>query len=175
MRKERNFICLECSKSFVTREKKSKFCTQSCSAKNMNKNKESTSKEHKEKISLGLKKWWNERSDKIEKRIQIIQHGKTSQVGKHKTPKSILELSKRTVSKICKRLELKCSRCNWNEDVCDIHHIKPRSEGGLDDHSNLCYLCPNCHRLAGNKKIKIEDLITLDIYIKDTWLEYYYG
>ena len=68
--------------------------------------------------------------------------------GKYKrNPQSILDLSSRTVSKIIQRLEIGCSRCKWNEATGDIHHINGRNIPNADNHSNLTYLCPNCHRL----------------------------
>jgi len=41
--------------------------------------------------------------------------------------------------------------CEWCEETLDspqIHHIKPRSEGGSHDPSNLIVLCPTCHSKA---------------------------
>ncbi len=31
----------------------------------------------------------------------------------------------------------------------DVHHIKPKAEGGTNNLKNLIVLCPNCHRDAG--------------------------
>jgi len=87
---------------------------------------------------------------------------------------SILDLSKRTAEKIFRRMGLGCSRCGWNEDVCDLHHIIPKKEGGSDDHINLSYLCPNCHRLAGNHKIDPKELISYWDYVGDEWKKYYF-
>lgn len=61
---------------------------------------------------------------------------------------SILKTSKRTVTKILKRLDIGCFNCNWKVCICDLHHIVPQSKGGDDSHDNLTYLCPNCHRMA---------------------------
>lgn len=83
---------------------------------------------------------------------------------------SILEYAGRTTGKILKRLGIGCSRCGWNEAPCDIHHIHPRAKGGTDDHSNLTYLCPNCHRLA--HRGMIETFVTLAEQIGDRWREY---
>lgn len=85
---------------------------------------------------------------------------------------SILELSKRTITKIVKRLKLACCNCNWSLTNGDIHHILPKSKGGCDDHQNLTYLCPNCHRLAHQGfDIKMTSLREL---IGDRWMEVYY-
>lgn len=51
---------------------------------------------------------------------------------------------------------LPCFECGWNESICDIHHIKPRSKGGSDEPSNLAFLCPNHHRLVHRKKLTVK-------------------
>lgn len=86
--------------------------------------------------------------------------------------KSILSLPKRTIKKIIKRLQLKCCNCGWDEAPGDIHHILPRSNGGNDDHDNLAYVCPNCHRLVHNN-IQII-LVPLSKYIGNDWKEFYF-
>lgn len=126
------------------------------------------------KVSESLKKYYKENPDKImkgEKRSKLI--AKSTKGKYNKNPKNILELSKRTVRKILSRIKIGCSKCKWNEDVCDIHHIQGRKIPNADAHSNLCYLCPNCHRLAHNGKIK--QFISLEEMIGDTWKNYYYG
>lgn len=110
---------------------------------------------HLEKISKSVK----EALDKLEKII----------------PNSILEISKRTTSKILRRLNIGCSRCGWNEDICDIHHIYGRKIENANNHKNLCYLCPNCHRLANNNKILPNELISIYEYVGDNWKLVYYG
>lgn len=47
-------------------------------------------------------------------------------------------------------------RCEWCEeriDHPDVHHIKPRSEGGPNNPGNLIVLCQNCHRKADRNAI----------------------
>ena len=41
-----------------------------------------------------------------------------------------------------------CAICGWNEASRDIHHITPRSKGGLSTKENLITLCPNHHRMV---------------------------
>lgn len=90
---------------------------------------------------------------------------------------SILNISTRTAQKILKRMwedgKLKCSNCGWNLTTCDLHHIKGRNVENADSHTNLTYLCPNCHRLA-HRNILIK-FITLDEQVGDTWMDYFYG
>lgn len=96
--------------------------------------------------------------------------------GKYKrNPESILDLSSRTVGKIISRLNIGCCVCGWNKAPCDIHHIQGRKIPNADDHSNLTYLCPNCHRLFHKKKLSENDVISLRDQIGDHWKEYYYG
>lgn len=168
MRAQRNHKCQCCCKQFSTRNKNPKFCSLSCAATHNN-HRRFVSDEQKRKVSERLQQYWK---DHPEKRKQADT---ATQKGKHKKPSSILELSKRTVSKICYRLNIECSSCGWDKEICDIHHIIPRGQGGSDDHSNLAYLCPNCHRLAHKGKLSQEDLIRLDQYIGDEWKDYYYG
>ena len=89
---------------------------------------------------------------------------------------SILDLSKRTAIKIIKRMKLPCSLCGWQfEDVSgDVHHIILRKDGGSNEHNNLTYVCPNCHRLIHSNKIDKNSLITLDKQIGDEWKKFYY-
>ncbi|MCU4801310.1 HNH endonuclease [Halobacteria archaeon HArc-gm2] len=47
-------------------------------------------------------------------------------------------------------------RCEWCEESYDhlqVHHIKPRREGGPNDPENLIVLCPNCHENADREAI----------------------
>lgn len=89
---------------------------------------------------------------------------------------TLFDLSKRTVSKILKRLNLPCSLCGWFVEgvVCDVHHIVEKKIGGSDNHDNLTYVCPNCHRLIHSNLIDINELVNLSDYIGDKWKEYYY-
>jgi len=68
-----------------------------------------------------------------------------------------------------------CSNCGWNETVGDIHHIKGRKIPDADNHENLSYLCPNCHRKAHRGLLKEEELINLQDQFGDKWKEYYDG
>lgn len=88
-------------------------------------------------------------------------------------PKNLLDVSKRTTTKILRRLEIGCSNCGWDKTICDLHHIVHRKDGGTDDHSNLTYICPNCHRLAHDGKLT--KFTTVDEQIGNRWKDYYFG
>ena len=56
---------------------------------------------------------------------------------------------KRTITKILRRANIKCSICGWNESTCDIHHIIHKKDGGSDNMDNLIVVCPNCYYFLG--------------------------
>lgn len=85
---------------------------------------------------------------------------------------SILDLSRRTITKVIERMKLGCSNCGWDETPGDLHHIIPKSKGGSDSHSNLSHLCPNCHRKA--HRGLITKFVSLDEMIGDAWKQYYF-
>lgn len=89
---------------------------------------------------------------------------------------TLYDLSKRTISKILKRMKLPCSKCGWYVEgvVGDIHHILEQKNGGTDEHNNLTYVCPNCHRLIHTNKINTTELVNLEDFIGDTWKDFYY-
>jgi len=177
MRKEKQYVCLECNGEFKSSEKNPKFCSHSCSAKHSNKNKGPLTVEHKAKISNSLKDYYKKNPDKVLKgEIQALNVAKYTR-GKYREypPETVLDLSKRTVSKILKRLKIGCSNCEWDLASGDIHHINGKGFEGCDKHNNLTYLCPNCHRLAHANKIDKENLVNLETFIGDTWKRFYYG
>jgi len=47
----------------------------------------------------------------------------------------------------------KCQVCGWAKAKCDVHHIIPKSQGGLNLISNSKILCPNCHRIEHETEI----------------------
>lgn len=101
-----------------------------------------------------------------------LKRSVTSKLIKNR-PVSILSVPRRTLKKILIRLNIGCSNCGWNECTGDIHHIIPRVLNGSDAHSNLTYLCPNCHRKAHNKLIT--SFTSIEEQVGDTWLTCYYA
>ena len=60
---------------------------------------------------------------------------------------------------VLERDRWRCRGCS--AQVGELHHIKFRSQGGLDEASNLITLCPSCHRRAhgtNGRQIKPEFL-----------------
>jgi 5-methylcytosine-specific restriction endonuclease McrA len=53
----------------------------------------------------------------------------------------------------------KCIVCGWDISV-DIHHVIPKSKGGINTPDNLAVLCPNHHRMAGLNLISTDELLT---------------
>lgn len=100
------------------------------------------------------------------------QQGKNNAMGV-KVPKSLLDMSKRTSSKVMKRLGIGCFTCGWDLGSCDIHHIVPRSQGGTDLNENLTYICPNCHRLAHEGKLTT--FTTVEEKVGNVWRDHYYA
>lgn len=159
MRKKMNKICSQCSKEYVTRETKQRFCSSSCSATYNNRNKPKLSENTKNQISLSVKKYYEiHPKTKKEKKKRIYE--KKERV---RTINSVLSL--KNLNEIFKRIGLGCSNCGWNESSCQVHHIMGKKISDPDNHDNLSYLCPNCHRLAHEKHIK--NVKTLNEYYKE--------
>lgn len=167
--------CKRCSSTYTPKDYRQKFCSHSCAALSNNACKAAPTKETKAKVSASLKRWWTNNPHSARDREALKKQGRASQQGKNDPPKSILDVSKRTTAKILRRMNLACSHCGWDQDICDIHHIRGRKIPDADNHSNLTYICPNCHRLAHKGKIKSEDLVDIADYIGDRWIEHYYG
>lgn len=172
--------CLFCQKEIIITkrwEKTKKFCCQSCSARYYNAFRSPPTEEHKAKIRISVKKFWDEHPEKKKKPVDWPKKVGAFTKGQFKgaTVETLLQLSKRTVSKIFKRLNVGCSRCGWNEASCDIHHIYGRKIEHANSHVNLTYLCPNCHRLFHCRKIGPQDVKNLQVYIGESWREVYYG
>lgn len=101
-----------------------------------------------------------------------IKQGQKNGMGL-RIPQSLLDMSKRTSSKIMKRMGLGCFTCGWDLGSCDIHHILPVSKGGSNDNSNLTYICPNCHRLAHEHKIT--EFTSVKEKIDEEWRKFYFA
>lgn len=192
-------ICETCGKEILEdwrKDRKSRktplrFCSRACS------NKRTLTEEQKKKISFTIKQQklrffekgitcelcnkvfhTNDYSRKLcynclpkTKRFAIVE----------KVPESILDCSKRTVSKIMRRMDMPCSCCGFfvKGVVWDFHHIIPRKIGGKDDMSNITYICPNCHRIAHtDTSLLVSKLISVEQQLKNcgkNWLDFYYG
>lgn len=69
----------------------------------------------------------------------------------------------------------KCNLCGitFNE-LLDIHHILPLSNGGNNANSNIICLCPNCHRII-HKYIALFNQETEDMNLFDEWIKNIYS
>lgn len=82
---------------------------------------------------------------------------------------SILHLRPSVNREVLKRLGIACVNCDWSEQFCDVHHIVHKKDSGKDDHSNLAYLCPNCHRLVHYPPNGMTQEEAIRKYIKQTF------
>ena len=170
-----NKRCLYCNEIFIPdRKSKGLFCCHNHA--NKARCGQPRSEETKKRQSQAMKEYYLKHPEKITRGKKLSEAVGKSTKGKFKKdPQSIEELSNRTISKIIRRLNIGCSRCGWNEAIGDIHHIYGKKIENANHHTNLTYLCPNCHRLFHCKKIGPNDVINLEVFIGDRWKEYYYG
>lgn len=192
-------ICERCGKEFKEDWRKDKrtpcrFCSKSCSAGRC------STPEIKQRVSETLKKRYQSMYDdgRVCEKCGKVYHSKDNsrklcfeclpttikRNSTHRvkeTVKSIKDVSSRTAEKILKRMELPCACCglyikgvHW-----DIHHIIPRKQGGTNEMNNLCYICPNCHRIAHtNELLLVRPLISLEQQLNEcgkSWKDFYYG
>lgn len=52
----------------------------------------------------------------------------------------------------------RCVFCDWQEGALDVNHLSGNRKTN-NDPSNLCYMCPNHHRLYSEEKISKEEVI----------------
>jgi len=58
--------------------------------------------------------------------------------------------------KVKEKAAFKCCRCRTVG--VQIHHIKPKKDGGLDEDDNAAPLCPNCHDYYGDNPSKRKEI-----------------
>ena len=66
-------------------------------------------------------------------------------------------IKKKEREKVDKSSNFKCAWCGVN--LMERHHIVPYAYGGENCSDNLILLCPNCHTLVHQGKIKKEELL----------------
>lgn len=137
--KTHQFTCMHCGFTFSSKDKRRKYCTSTCAAQYNNKNRENWPDGWRSKISDGLKKYFIENPEKRNRGKKHSERVGTYTKGKYhgNTIKSILDVSKRTISKILKRLDIGCCICGWKEASCDIHHINGRKIENADDNMRV--------------------------------------
>jgi 5-methylcytosine-specific restriction endonuclease McrA len=168
---EENKKCENCDNDHDGNYGSGRFCSNKCARGFSTKNKRQEINEKVSKKLLGY-------DDGLTKQQRIQQKiaNKHASYIRETEITTLKQLSSRTVIKILKRMKLSCSNCNWFVDgaICDLHHIVERKNNGTDEHNNLCYICPNCHRLVHSGLIDSKKLINLHDYIGDEWKKYYY-
>ncbi len=171
-------ICKECENEFeINRNNRGNlFCSRSCSSKYNNRLRLPRTEKTKLLQSISLKNYYKNHPEAIRRgEVHSKSVGNSTKGSTGKIPKSIMELSKRTITKVLKRLNIGCSRCGWKESTCDIHHINGKKIPDHNNHNNLTIVCPNCHRMIHTHKINKTELIPLSISLKESWLDEYYG
>lgn len=169
-------ICINCGKP-LTKRYQVKFCCQSCAATFNNRARQTTTK-GKQKLAhcivCGKEFWASIHINAGKCRCENCK--KHNRPHYNENPKSILDMSKRTMTKLIQRAKMGCSICGWDDAQPDVHHIIPRCEGGSNDNSNLIIVCPNCHRVIHTtNKYTREYLETLSIDKTFTnWKDYYH-
>ena len=74
-------------------------------------------------------------------------------------------------SRILSVCDFKCKMCGAGKRKLDIHHIVPRSQGGLNSINNLIPLCKPCHRryeASNSKSVIRKSTITHITYANTT-------
>lgn len=74
-----------------------------------------------------------------------------------------MSFSETLKKKVRERANFRCCRCQ--EIGVEIHHIVPKSEGGLDTEENAAPLCPNCHSGYGGNTEKRKEIREM----RDSW------
>jgi hypothetical protein len=123
-----------------------KYCSLSCSSKNIRKNQEKIIK------SCVVCNEHYETKDKNSKYCSSICKQRHYREKLRKDD----NLSMKTYNRVFKKIG--CEICGWNESTTDLHHIIPVSEGGINELNNLINVCPNHHRMI-HKNLISEDKI----------------
>ncbi len=189
-------ICVQCQSVYNTKNPNGRYCSPRCrglgsvpyhkpaSEEQRKAQSEKLKARYKDKnerarLSAYVKQAWKDKPERFARGERLSKAVGKGTKGKYnkKIPDSIFKLSTRTVRKILTRLgdKIKCCICGWSEGTCDIHHINGRKIKNPHCHTNLTILCPNCHRLAHEKKIEKSTLINIQDLLGDTWKEFYYG
>lgn len=171
------FVCENCKNNHDGKYGSGRFCSSKCMHAYVSKCKKKCKNEKFEYICEICGIHFN-RITKIRNGRKITcDNCKNKAVHFKKNPKSIFDFSKRTISKIFSRGNIKCALCGWNNATCDIHHIIPKRKGGSNDNCNLIIVCPNCHRELHSHTLNISNEQLFKKSIKTIWeelLKYYY-
>lgn len=77
--------------------------------------------------------------------------------------------NRKLLKDIARNYNCQCAICGWHlptlsgkgwhyQGGCDLHHIIPYRDNGGETKENLILLCPNCHKLADNDIITVDEL-----------------
>lgn len=171
-----NRPCPACGNLVTSRDSRTRYCSLSC-AVSTNNRKRLLGKGARRKISESLKAYYAKHKPTEEDREKMRRAVGKSTRGRFRpeSPESILELSSRTKIKVLQRLAIGCCICGWHKAPCDLHHMGGRKIKNADHHSNLTYVCPNCHRMIHHGLIPVEHLTPLSRQVGSSWKKHYYG
>lgn len=151
-------LCLTCNKIVDYFKRTQSFCSRSCSATYHNLKRPPKTKETKEKISNGIKRWYNTigyTPDQLLKRKVIAK--KIGEQNKEKAKIKLLNEDFNTLkferlrSRVIYEQDKKCKTCNrshWMRRpiIFELNHIDGNNKNNIRE--NLEALCPNCHSLT---------------------------
>lgn len=157
-------ICPICNKEFLVfwhLRNKRKFCSQECSGINNTKNligymggefiiKLNKSKDHIEKVRIGLKKHYKN-NPRTKEKWYIEKYGENY------IPKKLKHISRWKMQSKELRERNKCHRCGSNKYL-DVHHIIPFAISKDNSIGNLIVLCRRCHKIVEDNNWKIFNL-----------------
>lgn len=108
---------------------------------------------------LLTKRGWIPLSDiKIGERVAIVCRKLTKNRSKAKLLKQEEEYQRRFQDICFAHYEYKCIFCDWLESTLDVNHIEGNRKTN-NHYTNLCFMCPNHHRLYTNKIVTKEQVL----------------
>ena len=117
--------------------------------------------------------WQELQNIEIGERICLLKrtHGRRQLITKHIEGKSSFR------DNCFIHYKYECLFCNWKNGSLDVNHIDENRRSN-NNHNNLCFLCPNHHRMYSEGNISKEELLlkreekTLRVYNNIIWGEY---
>ena len=148
-RKDKSRTCEECGKIFERKDRQSRFCSHSCSAKFHNRPRSEAAR-HKCagcESSILLRVEYCSPKCKTDHKIRLWLAGEFNATKAHSISKFIREYVLEKAEYAC----VECGYANRRDDgasILQVHHIDGNWQNNCSE--NLECLCPNCHALTEN-------------------------